>query len=39
VNQNASEGFGAMFWSTLFLFFNDDKDGVLARAKMTEKGN
>jgi alanine dehydrogenase len=37
--KDASEGFGAMFMEHVIpAFFNDDKDGVLARAKMTEKG-
>tara|TARA_R110000868_G_scaffold174940_4_gene411825 strand:+ start:975 stop:2177 length:1203 start_codon:yes stop_codon:yes gene_type:complete len=38
--KDASEGFGTMFMEHVIpAFFNDDKDGVLARAKMTEKGN
>ncbi|TDE03513.1 NAD(P)-dependent oxidoreductase [Flavobacterium hiemivividum] len=37
--KDASEGFGAMFMEYVIpAFFNDDKDGILARAKMTEKG-
>ncbi|PKH68912.1 alanine dehydrogenase [Flavobacterium sp. ALD4] len=37
--KDASEGFGAMFMEHVIpAFFNDDKDGVLARAKVTEKG-
>lgn len=37
--DNASRGFGFMFYhSVIPAFFNDDKDGVLARAKMTENG-
>lgn len=37
--KDASEGFGDMFLEHVIpAFFNNDKDGVLARAKMTEKG-
>ncbi|SDR72581.1 Alanine dehydrogenase/PNT, N-terminal domain [Polaribacter sp. KT25b] len=37
--QDASEGFGEMFLQNVIpAFFNDDKDGVLERAKMTENG-
>ncbi|CAM3014526.1 NAD(P)-dependent oxidoreductase [Flavobacterium frigoris] len=37
--KDASEGFGTMFMDYVIpAFFNDDKDGVLAKAKMTEKG-
>ncbi|MFK8060603.1 MAG: NAD(P)-dependent oxidoreductase [Polaribacter sp.] len=37
--KDASEGFGEMFLENVIpAFFNDDKDGVLERAKMTEKG-
>ena len=37
--KDASEGFGEMFMEHVIpAFFNDDKDGILARAKMTEKG-
>ncbi len=37
--KDASEGFGEMFLENVIpAFFNDDKDGVLARAKMTENG-
>jgi len=37
--KDASEGFGEMFLKHVIpAFFNDDKDGVLGRAKMTEKG-
>lgn len=37
--KDASEGFGSMFMEYVIpAFFNDDKEGVLARAKMTEKG-
>lgn len=36
--KDASEGFGEMFLNNVIpAFFNNDKDGVLARAKMTEK--
>ncbi len=37
--DNASRGFGFMFLKDVIpAFFNGDKDGVLARAKMTENG-
>ena len=37
--KDASEGFGEMFLEHVIpAFFNDDKDGILGRAKMTEKG-
>ena len=37
--KDASEGFGEMFLENVIpAFFNDDKDGVLKRAKMTENG-
>lgn len=37
--KDASEGFGAMFLKNVLpAFFNGDRDGVLARAKMTENG-
>jgi alanine dehydrogenase len=37
--QDASEGFGEMFLENVIpAFFNNDKDGVLDRAKMTENG-
>jgi len=37
--KDASEGFGEMFLKHVIpAFFNHDKDGVLGRAKMTEKG-
>ncbi len=37
--KDASEGFGEMFAEYVIpAFFNNDKDGVLKRAKMTEKG-
>ncbi|WP_130286202.1 NAD(P)-dependent oxidoreductase [Aquimarina brevivitae] len=37
--RDASEGFGEMFLaSVLPAFFNGDKDGVLARARMTKDG-
>ena len=40
IPKDASEGFGAMFLEHVIpAFFNEDKDGVLARAKMTENGN
>ena len=39
IPKDASEGFGTMFLQHVIpAFFNSDKDGVLARAKMTEKG-
>lgn len=38
--DNASRGFGFMFLKDVIpAFFNNDKDGVLERAKMTENGN
>jgi alanine dehydrogenase len=37
--KDASEGFGEMFMQHVIpAFFNGDKDGILARAKMTENG-
>jgi alanine dehydrogenase len=37
--KDASEGFGQMFMQHVIpAFFNDDADGILARAKMTENG-
>ena len=37
--KDASEGFGEMFLKHVIpAFFNNDKDGILARAKMTENG-
>ncbi|MCL5129990.1 NAD(P)-dependent oxidoreductase [Algibacter sp. L4_22] len=37
--QDASEGFGEMFLKAVIpAFFNNDPDGVLQRAKMTENG-
>jgi alanine dehydrogenase len=37
--KDASEGFGEMFLKHVIpAFYNDDKDGVLARAKIAEKG-
>ncbi|MEM8522040.1 NAD(P)-dependent oxidoreductase [Flavobacterium sp. PL12] len=37
--KDASEGFGEMFLEHVIpAFFNDDKDGILNRAKITEKG-
>jgi hypothetical protein len=37
--DNASRGFGFMFLEHVIpAFFNSDKDGILARAKMTEDG-
>jgi alanine dehydrogenase len=37
--KDASEGFGEMFIEHVIpAFFNGDKDGILQRAKMTEKG-
>jgi alanine dehydrogenase len=37
--KDASEGFGELFLQHVIpAFFNGDKDGVLARAKMTENG-
>ncbi len=37
--KDASEGFGEQFLEHVIpAFYNDDKDGILARAKMTENG-
>jgi len=37
--KDASEGFGEMFMEHVIpAFYNDDKDGVLGRARMTENG-
>jgi alanine dehydrogenase len=37
--KDASEGFGEMFMKHVIpAFFNGDKDGILARAEITEKG-
>ncbi|HEY0091841.1 MAG TPA: NAD(P)-dependent oxidoreductase [Flavobacterium sp.] len=37
--KDASEGFGEMFMENVIpAFFNGDKDGILQRAKITEKG-
>lgn len=37
--KDASEGFGEMFMQHVIpAFFNNDKDGILQRAKMTENG-
>lgn len=37
--KDASEGFGDMFLEHVIpAFYNNDKDGILARAKMTENG-
>ena len=37
--KDASEGFGEMFLGQVFpAFFNNDKDGILNRAKITENG-
>jgi alanine dehydrogenase len=37
--KDSSEGFGEMFMEHVIpAFFNNDKDGILARAKMTENG-
>jgi alanine dehydrogenase len=37
--KDASEGFGEMFMENVIpAFFNGDKDGILQRAKVTEKG-
>ena len=37
--KDASEGFGEMFMQHVIpAFFNGDKDGILQRAKITEKG-
>jgi alanine dehydrogenase len=39
IPKDASEGFGTMFLDHVIpAFFNGDKDGLLARAKMTENG-
>lgn len=38
--KDASEGFGEMFMKHVIpAFFNNDKDGILERAKMTENGH
>jgi len=38
--KDASEGFGEMFMENVIpAFFNGDKDGILARAKVTENGH
>ena len=38
--KDASEGFGEMFMQHVIpSFFNNDKDGILERAKMTSKGS
>ena len=37
--KDASEGFGTMFMEHVIpAFFDNDKEGILERAKMTEKG-
>ena len=37
--KDASEGFGDLFLEHVIpAFYNDDKDGILVRAKMTENG-
>ena len=37
--KDASEGFGEMFMKYVIpAFFNDDKDGILARAQITKDG-
>ena len=37
--KDASEGFGEVFLEKVIpAFFNEDKDGILARAKVTENG-
>jgi len=37
--KDASEGFGELFLKNVIpAFFNNDEEGVLQRAKMTEKG-
>ena len=37
--KDASEGFGEMFLKHVIpAFFNNDKDGVLKRARMTQNG-
>ena len=39
VPDNASRGFGYMFITHVMpAFFNNDEDGILARAKITERG-
>jgi alanine dehydrogenase len=39
IPKDASEGFGEMFMEHVVpAFFNEDKDGILARAKITENG-
>lgn len=38
--KDASDGFGEQFLENVIpAFFNDDKDGILQRAKITENGN
>ena len=38
--RDSSEEFGTTFTKTILpAFFNEDKDGILERAKMTENGN
>ena len=40
IPKDASEGFGEQFMEHVIpAFFNGDKDGILERAKITEKGN
>jgi hypothetical protein len=37
--RDASEGFGKTFIEKIIpAFFNEDKDGILSRSKMTENG-
>ncbi len=37
--KDASEGFGEMFLTSVIpAFFNEDKDGILERARMTQRG-
>jgi hypothetical protein len=37
--KDASEGFGEMFMTHVIpAFFNNDKDGILQRAQITNKG-
>ena len=37
--KDASEGFGDMFLEHVVpAFYNNDKDGILSRGKITEKG-
>ena len=37
--RDASEGFGKTFTEKIIpAFFNNDKDGILSRSKMTENG-